>query len=304
MGLIYKMKKAISQRKLLQKIHCRLLSYCKWISDEKYIKIKYKMIFKEKLDLKNPETFNEKLQWLKLYDRKSIYNIMVDKHLVKDYVANLIGTEYIIPTLGVWNSFNEIDFDKLPNEFVLKCSHDSGSVFVIKDKKSMNISSLKKEITSKLNRNFYYQEREWPYKDVKPCIIAEEYKEDSLYKELRDYKLFVFNGKVKLLKIDFDRFSNHGANYFDVNGNLLDIGEEYCPPNKNKDLNMPYNLPKMIEFAEKLANEIDFLRVDFYEVDNKIYFGELTFYPMSGFGKFLNDKDDLFLGGLLNINKS
>ena len=139
---------------------------------------------------------------------------------------------------------------------------------------------------------------------VVDSIIAEEYKEDSLYKELRDYKLFVFNGKVKLLKIDFDRFSNHGANYFDVNGNLLDIGEEYCPPNKNKDLNMPYNLPKMIEFAEKLANEIDFLRVDFYEVDNKIYFGELTFYPMSGFGKFLNDKDDLFLGGLLNINKS
>ena len=273
------------------------------INDITFLKLQYKKKMNRSLNLSNPQTFNEKLQWLKLYDRKDIYTTMVDKYEAKKYVANIIGEEYIIPTLGIYNSFDEIDFDKLPNQFVIKCTHDSGGLVIVKDKSKMDIKGVKKKINKCLKRNFYYMGREWPYKNVKPRILIEEYMEDEKYHELRDYKFFSFNGKVKCYKIDFNRFVKHQANYYDTNAKLLKFGEEICPPDFNEKLDMPNGLEKMIYFAEKLSNNIPFARIDFYETNNKIYFGEITFFPASGFGKFVPEEWDRRLGDMINLKK-
>ena len=273
------------------------------LSDEKYLKILFHKIFRTKLNLDNPKLFNEKLQWLKLHDRKDNYTIMVDKYLAKKYVSDIIGEDYIIPTLGVYNNFDEINFDYLPNQFVMKCTHDSGGLVICNDKNQLDIKKTKKTINKSLHQNYFYAGREWPYKNVKPRIIIEQYMVDSKSGELRDYKFFCFNGEVKCFKIDFDRFTEHRANYYDKSGKLLYFGEVICPPDYNRDLDMPFNLNKMIEFAEKLSKNIPFLRVDFYEIDNKIYFGELTFYPASGFGMFTDQAWDYKLGDMINLNE-
>jgi len=286
------------------KILVYLLSngYFNWLSDEKYIKFKYRLMFDEKIDLVNPKTFNEKIQWLKLYDRKNIYTTIVDKVLVKDYVAKIIGEEYIIPTLGVYEKFEDIDFDKLPNSFVMKCTHDSGGIIICKSKSSFDKIAAKKKIEKYLKRNYYNVHREWPYKDVKPRIIIEKYMCNKNNEDIRDYKFFTFNNKVKFFKIDFNRFIKHQANYFDVNKKLLKFGEIVCPPDFNKKLAMPKNLDKMIKLAEKLSTISPFLRVDFYEIDNKVYFGELTLYPASGFGKFEPNDWDRKIGDMLELD--
>lgn len=271
------------------------------LTDKQKINIKYRVEFKKKLNLHSPCTFNEKLQWLKLYDRNPEYTKMVDKYEAKRYVADIIGQEFIIPTLGVYDKFDEIDFDKLPEQFVIKCTHDSGGIIICKDKSKLDIKKAKNKINRSLKTNYYYAGREWPYKNVKPRIIIEKYMEDSVDKDLKDYKFFCFNGKVKFFKIDFERVLNHKANYYDTDGNLLPFGEMVCPPDFNKELKIPNNLKKMIELAEKLSKDTKFIRVDFYEIDNKIYFGELTFYPASGFGRFIPDEYDLILGNLLKL---
>lgn len=271
------------------------------LPDKQYIKLIYRLHFNRKLDLFNPQTFNEKLQWLKLYDRKPEYTIMVDKYEVKNLVASRLGEEYIIPTLGIYDSFDKIDFDNLPDKFVLKCTHDSGGLVIVNDKKKFNKKSAKKKINKSLRRNFYKYAREWPYKNVQPRIIIEKYMIDNKLGELRDYKFFCFNGKVKVFKIDFDRHSNHRANYFDTNGNLIDLGEKICPPDFSKKLELPINLKKMKELAEIMSKGIPFLRVDFYEINGKIYFGELTFFPAAGLGKFTDDKWDRMLGKWLSL---
>lgn len=273
-----------------------------FISDKMYIKIAYRINLGKKLNLSNPQLFNEKLQWLKLYDRKDVYTTMVDKYEAKKYVAGIIGDEYIIPTFGVYDRFDDIDFDKLPSQFVIKCTHDCGGLVIVKDKLSFDIDSAKQKINKSLKRNYYYHGREWPYKNVKPRIIIEKYMEDDIYHELRDYKFFCFNGKVKFFKIDFNRFVNHAANYYDVNGNLLHFGEIKCPPNYNEKLKMPKKLKEMISVAEKLSKGLVFIRVDLYEVNSKIYFGELTFSPNCGFGKFNPEEYDLKIGKMLEIN--
>lgn len=168
-----------------------------WLNDETFLKIKYRLIMGKKLNLENPKTFNEKLQWLKLYDRKDIYTTMVDKYEAKKYVANIIGDEYIIPTLGIYNSFEEIDFNKLPNQFVIKPTHTSGDIYICKDKNKIDYKKLKKEINRWLKRKYYYLHREWPYKDIKPRIIIEKYMDNKLSEEMKDYKFMCFNGKVK-----------------------------------------------------------------------------------------------------------
>lgn len=270
-----------------------LLNY---IPDKIYLKIMYRELLEKKLDLKNPRTFNEKIQWLKLYDRKNIYVNMVDKLVAKNYVKNISEEINIIPTLGVWKCFDEIDFDTLPDSFVLKCTHDSGGIAICKNKREFNINEAKNKINKNIKKNFFYYGREWPYKMVKPQIIAEEYLEDRSTRDLKDYKFFCFNGEVKCFKIDINRFLNHRANYYDVRGNLLPFGEESLPPDYEANIQMPKNLSKMIELAEKISEDIPFLRVDFYEVNGKIFFGELTFYPASGFGKFTNELWDKKLG--------
>ncbi len=277
------------------------LGMYRWMSDEHFVKNGFKDIMKKELNLDDPKTFNEKLQWLKLYDRKPIYTSMVDKYEVKQLVSSVIGEEYIIPTLGVWEHFDDIDFDSLPKQFVLKCTHDSGGLVICKDKSKLDKTAAKKKIEKCLKRNFYWVGREWPYKNVKPRIIAEKYMEDTTLAELRDYKFFCFDGVVKCYKVDFDRFTAHKANYFNAEGEIVKIGEVVCPPDFEKRISIPKNLERMKELAEKLSAGHPFLRVDFYEVDGHIYFGELTFYPNNGFGKFIYEGNDELLGAWIKL---
>lgn len=276
--------------------------------DNEYLEKKFYATMGYSLDLNNPQTFNEKLQWLKLYDRKPEYTVMVDKYLVKQYVAEKIGEEYIIPTLGVWDNAKDIDFDKLPNRFVLKCNHNSGTgMYICKDKSRLTPSDIKrirKNLQKGLKQDYYLTGREWPYKDVPRKIIAEKFLEDKKTGELRDYKFFCFNGGVKCFKIDFDRFIDHRANYFDVDGNLLETGETVCPPDFARKIEMPKNLKAMLDMSEKLSKNIAFNRVDFYECDDKMYFGELTFYPNSGFGEFIKKTTDLEMGTWIELPKN
>ena len=277
------------------------LDLCNSIPDDLYIQKQYKLNLGKKLDLKNPQTFNEKLQWLKLYDRKPEYTTMVDKYAVKKYVAEIIGEEYVIPTLGVWDNFDEIDFKELPNQFVLKCTHDSGGLVICQDKTKLNIQLAKKKLECSLKRNYYWCGREWPYKNVKPRIIAEKYLFDNHINDLYDYKFFCFSGEVKCFKVDFERFVEHHANYYDKKGNILKFGEAELPPIYDKKLKMSKNIDKMVELAEKLSAQQSFLRVDFYDSNGKIYFGELTFYPASGYGKFTSEDWDLKLGEWIKL---
>lgn len=269
--------------------------------DEFFLKAKFRLNMGKSLNLKNPQTFNEKLQWLKLYDRKPEYILMVDKYAVKKYVASLIGEEYIIPTLGVWDRVEDVEWDKLPTQFVLKCTHDSGGLVICSDKSKIDKKNVCSILRKCLKNNYYYHNREWPYKDVPRRIIAEKLINPAPCIDLYDYKFFCFNGRVKVFKIDFDRNKDHHANYYDREGRLLPFGELVCMPVPDKKLEIPRTRLKMIELAEKLANKHSFLRVDFYSINGKIYFGELTFYPASGMGKFVPEEWDGIMGSWLNL---
>lgn len=276
-------------------------NFFKWIPDEKYIKIKYKLEMNQKFNLKEPRTFNEKLQWLKLYDRNPEYTKMVDKYEAKKYVADIIGQEYIIPTLGVWDKFEDIEFDKLPKQFVLKPTHTSGNVFICKDKEKINYKQLRKMINKWLKRDYYLVHREWPYKNIKPKIIAEQYMVDDSGMKLKDYKFFCFNGIAQTILVCSNRngsFKN--TNFYDINWNLQPFTREKHK-NSNEQIKKPKNLDEMITVAEKLSKDIPFVRVDLYEINGKVYFGELTFYPSSGFEGFEPEEWDKKLGDMLEL---
>ena len=269
-----------------------------FLPDKIYLQWKYKLIMNQKLDLNNPQTFNEKLQWLKLYDRKDIYTIMADKYAVREYVKNKIGEEYLIPLLGVYNNFDEINFEELPEKFVIKPNHTSGNVYICTDKNEINYKKLKKQINKWLKRKYYYLHREWPYKNIKPKIIIEEYLDD-LSGDTKDYKFEIFNGHLAYSFVCSDRHSNLKFTFFDKNGKFMDITQDNCPNDKN--IKKPINYKKMIELSQKLAEETIELRVDFYEIGNKIYFGELTFYDSAGYGEFKPDVWDLKIGKMLKL---
>lgn len=270
--------------------------------DRDYLERKFEALMGTPLHLDAPQTFNEKLQWLKLYDRKPEYTMMVDKYRVREYIAQKIGAEYLIPLLGVWNSPDEIDFAALPEQFVLKCNHNSGlGMCICKDKSTLNLRKVRRELQKGFRQDYYLPGREWPYKDVPRKIIAEKYMIDNDVNELRDYKFFCFRGEVKCFKVDFDRFIDHRANYFDPNGNPMPFGEVVCPPKPDKQLVLPENLDEMIALAEKLSGDVPFLRVDFYNIQGRIYFGELTFSPASGMGRFIPEEWDTVLGSWLQL---
>ena len=274
----------------------------RFIPDSIYIQIYYFAHFKKFCDLKNPSTYNEKLNWLKLHDHNPVYPTLVDKYEAKEYVARIIGNEYIIPTLGVWDTFDDIDFEKLPNQFVLKCTHDSEGLVIVKDKKKLDKNAAKEKIEAALKQNFYYIGREWPYKDVKPRIIAEQYMEDHVDGELRDYKFFCFDGEPKAMFIASDRASDHVKfDYYDLKFNHLDIKQKY--PHAKEALRKPVTFEKMIEFSKILSKGFPHVRVDFYEVDGHLYFGELTFYHFSGFMPFEPDRWDKVFGDWLKLPK-
>lgn len=270
-----------------------------WLSDKKYLKMKYKLETGESLNLNEPQTFNQKLQWLKLYDRNPRYTKMVDKYQVKKLVADIIGEEYIIPTLGIWNDFKSIDFNSLPHKFALKPTHTSGNIYLCKDKSTINYIKLSKEFKRWLKQNYYYIHREWPYKNVEPKIIAEKYMGENLF----DYKFFCFNGKVKTILVCSNRNrDSKNTDFYNKDWMLMPFTRQNHT-NNSKGIPKPKNLEKMICISEKLSAGISFVRVDLYEIEGRVFFGELTFYPSSGFEGFKPKKYDKVLGDWLKLPK-
>lgn len=274
-----------------------------FVSDKLSLKIKYKNTIGKNLNLDNPQTFNEKLQWLKIHNRNSLYTQAVDKYEVRKYIAVTIGEEYLIPLVGVWDKFEDIDFSKLPNQFVLKCTHDSGGLVICKNKNVLDIETAKNEINKCLKRNFYYVAREWPYKNVKPRIICEKYMLDESGTDLKDYKFMCFNGEVKCSFVCLNRNSPNGLNvdFYDMKWNPMPFQRHY--KSSGSITPRPKNFDKMVEFSRKLSKDIPFVRVDFYEINGQLYFGELTFYPGSGFEEFTPESYDYLLGSWIELPK-
>lgn len=278
----------------------------KHIPDRLYLKMIYRYRMHKKLNLKNPETFNEKLQWLKLYDRKDVYTTMVDKVAAKQYVANIIGEEYIIPTLGVWNNPNEIDFDMLPQKFVIKCAHNSGTgMYICKDKEMMNVDEVRRKLAKGLAEDYYLYLREWPYKNVPHRILAEKFIESGSEEPINDYKVLCFGGKAKLIEVHSGRFTEHQTqDYYDLEWNKTNISQSICAGfgMSNTIMPKPYNFEKMIELSEILSSNTRHLRVDWYSIGNLLYFGELTFFDGSGLDAFDDEKYDKLLGSWIDLN--
>lgn len=257
------------------------------LPDPLFLRLKYFLKMKKILNLKNPKTFNEKLQWLKLHDRRPEYTKMVDKYEAREYIKEKIGEEYLIPLLGVWDSFDEIDFDKLPDQFVLKCNHDSGGLIVCRDKNKLNIEEARRKISKCLKNNYYWSGREWPYKNVKPRIIAEKYMVDEFSEKpergLIDYKFYCFEGTPKFAYVS-DGLEDHST----ANINFVTMDWEKAPFRRLdfKEFDVlpkkPEHFEKMVQLSKILSKNIHFVRVDFYEINGKVYFGELTFFPGGG----------------------
>ena len=273
----------------------------RFLPDRAYIQLYYVSRFRRFADLKHPKTFNEKLNWLKLHDHNPLYPTLVDKYEVKQYVAEKIGSEYVIPTLGVWEHFDDIDFDSLPDQFVLKCTHDSEGVVIVRDKEKLDKTAAKQKIEAALRVNFYYIGREWPYKSVRPRIIAEQLLVDPSGDELKDYKLMCFNAEVKCTFVCSNRDSTGGLciNTYDRQWQPMPFGREN--PRNPVETEKPVCYEKMVELAQTLSRNISFARVDFYEVDGRPFFGELTFYPGSGMKRFVPESWDDTLGQWLRL---
>ena len=272
-----------------------------WLDDKTYLKLKYRLLMKSKLNLDHPETFNEKLQWLKLNDRNPEYTRMVDKYESKQYVKEKLGEEYVIPLLGVYEKFDDIDFDKLPNQFIIKSTHDCGGIVICKNKNELNIENARKKLSKSLRKNYYYGEREWPYKNVKPRIIVEQLLENKNESELVEYNLFCFDGEPKIvMTCHGDKRIKRYNDFYDIDFNKLDMKCRY----DNSDIidNKPERYEEMLNIARKLSQNIPELRVDLYLCNDKIYVGELTFFHWGGFGTFEPQKWDYELGKLINLD--
>ena len=250
-----------------------------FLSDKAYLKLRFRLTMGKKLNLKSPKTFNEKLQWLKLYNRCPEYTVMVDKYLVRDYIAEVLGDEYLIPLVGAWDSADEVDFDSLPERFVLKCNHNSGlGMYICRNKSEMNVESVRDELRRGMAQDYYLSGREWPYKNVTRKIIAEQFMEDSSG-GLIDYKFFCFDREWRLKRLNV-----RGKN----------APEDFTLPK-------PSCIDEMFCIAEKLSKGLPYSRIDLYECNGKIYFGEITFFPDSGFDPNLLPETDKYFGGLINI---
>lgn len=282
-----------------------MAKYMGWLSDKAFLKIKFRHSMGYKLNLKKPKTFSEKLQWLKLYDRRPEYTMMVDKVKVKEYVASKIGEQYIIQTLGVWDDPDKINFDALPDRFVLKINHNSGTgMYICKDKSKMDVEKVKAELRKGLKEDYYKKNREWPYKDVPRRAFAEAYMEDE-FGELRDYKFFCFDGEVKALFIASDRSKGEHAvkfDFFDADFNHLPFINGH--PNADVSPAKPRKFEEMKELAAKLSKGIPQVRIDFYEVGDNVYFGEMTFFHWSGMKPYEPKEWDYKFGEWIEIPKN
>lgn len=284
------------------------------LNDEMFLKKKYYANTGRNLNLESPKTFNEKLQWLKMYDRNPIYTVMADKYLVKEYVANIIGAEHIVPTMGVWERPEDINFEDLPNQFVLKCNHNSGlGMYICKDKTKMNIDVVKQKLSKGMAQDYYLNNREWAYKDIPRRIIAEKYMEDANVANnkmefktdgLIDYKFYCFNGKPQFLYVGFANIEN-GSKHDKLS--FLTLDWKLAPFYRNDHEQIPFIPEKptcfdeMITYASKLSKGIPFVRIDFFLIDEFIYFSEYTFMPGGGYGIFEPEEWERRIGDMLSL---
>lgn len=268
------------------------------IPDEIYLKLLYWGEMGKKLNLDNPKTFNEKIQWLKLYDRKPEYVKYVDKYEVRDYIRKTIGEKYLIPLIGKYEKVEEIDWDGLPDQFVLKCNHGSGCNVICEDKSKLDIVSAKIDLNHWLKQSWYWFGREWPYKEIEPKIICEKFISDTDTTP-DDYKVLCFNGKAKLIEVHIDRFNGHKVDFYDMQWNKTTISKKVCMSDKLRD--QPDCLEEMIRLSEQLSENMRFSRIDWFVVKKKLYFGEITLYESSGLCPYDNEADDYMLGGWIDL---
>lgn len=294
-SFIQKVKKGINNPKLIV-IAINERGLLRFLSDRQWVKLMYRVRMGKKLNLDNPRTYNEKLQWMKLNYYNPLYTQLADKYEVRKYISNKIGDEYLIPLLGVYDNFDEIDFNELPDQFVIKCNHDSGGLVICRDKSKLDINKARNKIERCLKRNYYKISREWPYKDVKPRIIIEKYMVDESSYELKDYKFYCFDGKSKVMQMITDRGADDGMklDFFDMEFNHLDMTKVF--PNSKKKLKKPEKFEEMIELAEKISEDFPHVRVDLYNINGKLYFGEFTFFSSSGLKPLKPEKWDKIFG--------
>lgn len=271
------------------------------IPDKLYLRLLFKLRVGYSLNLRTPRSYNEKLQWLKLYNRRPEYIQMVDKVEAKKYAANIIGEKHIIPTLAVYDKVEEIDFDSLPNQFVLKCTHDSGGIVICREKSMLDRNAAIRKLRKGLKKNYYYWNREWPYKNVRPRVIVEQYMTDD-GKELKDYKFFCFDGEPKVMFIASDRFDEEEETKFD----FFDMDFCHLPftnghPNSTQKVEKPRGFEEMKELVKKLSKGIPHVRVDLYDVNGHVYFGEMTFFHWSGMMPFEPKEWDYKFGNLIHL---
>lgn len=294
-----KNKKLFIYKILFKLISNRVVN--KMIPSKLWLKLEYYISINKELNLKNPRTFNEKLQWLKLYDRNPEYVNLVDKYKVRNYIEKAIGREYLIPLIGVYDRYEDINFDELPDQFVLKPNHTSGDVFICKDKNKIDYNSLEEEVNSWLKREYYWYHREWCYKNIEPKILCEKFMVDESGVELKDYKFLCFNGEPKIIQVMSGRANgNYYLNHFDLDWNNVNIKRKTHKESFNL-IKKPDNLNEMIQISEILSREIPFSRIDLYKTSNQILFGEITLFPVSGYMDFANEELDELLGSWIEL---
>lgn len=279
--------------------------YLRWMPTEPFLRYKYRRVTGRKLNLSSPTTFNEKLQKLKIIYASSPmlpeYTRMADKICAKEIIAAKVGQEYVIPTLGVWERFDDIPFDDLPEQFVLKTNHDSGGVVVCPDKSKLDVRKAKIKLEKSLKRNFYWYGREPQYKNIQPKLFAEEYLVDESGYELKDYKVFCFNGEPRLIQVDFDRFSEHKRNLYSTAWEMID-GEMNYKRDSSREIPKPEKLDEMLDLSRVLSYGIPFIRIDFYLTPDRIYFGEFTFFHGSGTVRFQPEALGIEMGKWIDLN--
>ncbi|MBQ0062668.1 MAG: glycosyl transferase [Prevotella sp.] len=294
---LHKGIRAISNpRYTIYKIMRRLSKWCPCIF---YIKATYYLQNGQKLNLKNPQTFNEKLNWMKIHLHDSLFTRLADKYEVKEYIAQKIGSSYVVPTLGIWNNFEEIDFNALPNEFILKATHNSGGIVICHDKKTFDKETSSKILKNALKQNWYYTSCEWVYKGIRPRILADTLLKDKNKTELQDYKFWCFNGEPKIMYIT-NKGKNIYENFYDMNFNPININHGF--PRMLPEYSKPNTFEGMRQLATTLSKNIPFVRIDFFDIDGHIYFGEFTFYDWGGMRRFKTKEEELMLGSWIDLS--
>lgn len=305
MILIKKLFKLVREpKRIVYALMCR--GFVNWLSEKYLVKLQYECLTGKTLDLQSPITFNEKLQWLKIYGNNENYSSLVDKYEVRKYISEKIGEKYLIPLIDmggkfIVNKFEEIDFNKLPEQFVLKCTHDSGTVEICKNKEYFDLNAAKKRMNKRMKLNYFYINRESEYKNINPKIICEKYMVDESETELKDYKIFCFNGVPRIIQVDYNRFINHKRNIYDSNWNFINASIKF-PNDPDRKINRPNKLDEMLDIAKTLSKGHSHVRVDLYLVYDKIYFGELTFTHGGGFEKFDPEEFGYQMGNWIELS--